>query len=418
VATGDRLARDAAQRVARQSYGKLIAFLAARTGDVSGAEDALSEAFAAALESWPAKGVPEEPEAWLMTVARRRQADAARKRKTRAEAADHIRLLEDELREDKGGGDIPDERLRLMFACAHPAIDRRMRSPLILQTVLGFDAETIANAFLVPPTTMGQRLVRAKAKIRGAGVAFRIPEHAEMPDRLDAVLGAIYAAYTEGWTDPTAADFRRRELADEAIWLCRLMAALLPDEPEVLGLLSLMLYLEARRVARRDETGAYVALADQDPAAWDATLIVEAEEILLTASHCGRVGRYQLEAAVQSAHMVRHGGGAADWTMLETLYGHLLAITGSPVVAINRAIVIAETQGPESGLAVLESIGNDPHLRDYQPFWAARAELLRRCGDTDAADAAYARAIELERDVSVRRFLETRRGAPGPEPSG
>jgi RNA polymerase sigma-70 factor (ECF subfamily) len=284
-----------------------------------------------------------------------------------------------------------------------------MRSPLILQTILGFDAAAIAAAFLVSPTTMGQRLVRAKAKIKDAGIAFRLPDRADMPGRLDAVLEAVYAAFTEGWSDPAGADFRRRELAEEAIWLGRLVATLLPGEPEALGLLSLMLHVEARRRARRDGNGDYVALADQDPSTWNMALIGEAEDILLGASHMGCIGRYQLEAAVQSAHAVRRFGGAPDWNVLETLYDHLLAITGSPVVALNRATVVAESRSPEEGLAALEQAGDDQRLSQYQPYWAARAELLVRCGHAAAADEAYARAISLESDPGVRRFLQGRR---------
>ena len=405
----DQRARDAAQQVARRSYGKLVAFLAARTRDVAGAEDALSEAFAAALSEWPVSGVPARPEGWILTVARRRLIDGGRRTATRTEAAGHLTLLAEERHEADARTDIPDDRLRLMFACAHPAIDRRMRSPLILQTVLGFDATTIAAAFLVTPTTMGQRLVRAKAKIKDAGIAFSLPDRDDMPIRLDAVLEAIYAAYGEGWADPASANDRKRQLAGEAIWLGRLVAALLPREPEAMGLLALMLHLEARRDARRDDTGEYVALADQDPSAWNEALIGEAEDILLGASHMGRVGRYQLEAAIQSAHAIRRFGGAADWPVLEMLYDHLLTITSSPVVAINRATVIAAARGAEAGLSALESVADDPLLLHYQPYWAARAELLARCGQADAAAAAYEHAIGLAADPSVRRFLRDRR---------
>jgi RNA polymerase sigma-70 factor (ECF subfamily) len=296
-----------------------------------------------------------------------------------------------------------------MFACAHPAIDPGIRAPLILQTVLGFDAATIASAFLISPATMGQRLVRAKNKIRQAAIPFRVPECAELRDRLDAVLAAIYAAFAEGWSDPAGTEIRRRNLAEEGIWLGRLVASLLPDEPEALGLLALMLHAEARRGARRNAHGEYVPLADQDPALWDTPLIEEAEALLFRASAMGAIGRYQLEAAVQSAHVVRRRTGRSDWAAIERLYDALSAITGSPVVAINRAIAVAETHGPAAGLAALDKVADDGRLAEYQPYWAARAGLLARADDVAAADAAYQRAIGLESDPAVRRFLQQRR---------
>src|SRR5262252_4537141 len=320
-------ARKTAEAVARRSYGKLIAFLAARTGDVAGAEDALSDAFAAALVDWPARGVPDNAEAWLIAVARRKTIDALRRRRSGEGAVEELRMMAQELAA-VAASDIPDQRLALMFACAHPAIDPGIRAPLILQTVLGFDAATIASAFLVAPATMGQRLSRAKNKIREAGIPFRVPERAELPERLEAVLAAIYAAFAEGWTDPAGTEARRRNLAEEGIWLGRLVVSLMPDEPEALGLLALMLFAEARRAARRDANGEYVPLADQDPAAWDDALIDEAENALRRASRKGAVGRYQLEAAVQSAHVVRRLTGAADWAAIARLYGALLALTG------------------------------------------------------------------------------------------
>lgn len=400
-------ARDAAEAVARRSYGKLVAFLASRTGDVAGAEDALSDAFAAALVEWAASGVPNAPEAWLLTVARRKLIDAGRRRRSRMDAAGHLRLMAEEIEAAAASATkIPDERLSLMFACAHPAIDPGIRAPLILQTILGFDAATIGSAFLVSPSTMAQRLVRAKSKIRHAGIPFQVPEPAELGARLDAVLEAIYAAFSEGWSDPAGTEARRRNLAEEGIWLGRLVASLLPDEPEALGLLSLMLYAHARRDARRDAQGEYVPLADQDPALWDTPLIEEAEGLLSRASALPGTGRYQLEAAVQSAHVVRRRTGRSDWAAIERIYDALLAMTGSPVVAINRAIAVAETRGPAAGLEALDALSDAPRLADYQPYWAARAELLARTGAVEAADAAYERAIGLEANPAARRFLQ------------
>jgi len=410
----DEPARATADWVARRSYGKLVAFLAARTRDVAAAEDALSDAFAAALAAWPVSGVPRNPEAWLMAVARRKRIDAARRRRGGTGAEAHLRLIAEELADiSAGAAEIPDERLALMFACAHPAIERGVRAPLILQTILGFDAAAIASSFLVAPSAMGQRLVRAKSKIRQAGIPFGVPGRGELGERLDAVLEAIYAAFAEGWSDPAGTEIRHRNLAEEGIFLGRLVVSLLPEEPEALGLLALMLHAEARRGARRDAQGDYVPLAAQDPAAWNGKLIDEAEALLTRAGAMGAVGRYQLEAAVQSAHVVRRRTGRSDWNAIEFLYDGLLAITGSPVVAINRAIVIAETRGPEAGLAVLDALADDARLAEYQPYWAARADLSARAGAGDAADQAYQRAIGLEPDPAVRRFLQQRRATLG-----
>ena len=301
----------AAERVARESYGRLVAFLAARTRDVAGAEDALSDAFAEALRTWPVDGVPQNPDAWLLTVARRRQTDAIRRRQTRTAGEEHLTRMADELEAAaREGESIPDRRLALMFACAHPAIERGMRAPLILQTILGLTAEEIAAAFLIPPATMGKRLVRAKMRTRDAGIPFRIPEPEELPERLQAVLDAIYAAYSKGWNE--VGDAGVPEIAGEAIWLGRLVVSLMPEEPEAKGMLALMLYAEARRAARRDATGAYVPLEEQDATLWDDGQIAVAEGLLREASRSGPTGRYQLEAAIQSAHTARRVDGTIE----------------------------------------------------------------------------------------------------------
>ena len=406
--------RATAEAVARRSYGKLVAFLAAKSGDVAGAEDALADAFAAALSDWDKGGIPDNPEGWLLTVARRRAIDTARQRHSGEAAVPHLQLLAEELAEGLSDAEppaMPDHRLSLMFACAHPAIDPGIRAPLILQTILGFDAATIGSAFLVSPATMGQRLARAKAKIGQAGIPFRVPDRSDLRERLAAVLEAIYAAFAEGWSDPAGTEARRRDLGEEAIWLGRLVVSLMPDEPEALGLLALMLHAEARRGARRSAAGDYVPLAEQDPALWDADLIAEAEALLLAASRMGKPDRYQLEAAVQSAHAVRRATGRPDWGAIRMLYDGLAEITGSPVVAINRAIAIAETDGPDAGLAALSAVESDARLAEYQPYWAARAALLAASGNHEAADAAYEQAIGLEVDPAVRRFLQQRRDA-------
>lgn len=418
----DNDAGAAAEAVARRSYGRLIAYLSARTRDVAGAEDALSEAFASALGDWPVNGIPHTPEAWLLTVARRKLIDSARRAHSGAAAADVMQLI---LEMADGAGDagdtgIPDDRLRLMFACAHPAIDRSVRAPLMLQVILGFDAAAIASAFLVSPAAMGQRLARAKNKIRAAGIPFRVPQQDELRERLDVVLDAIYAVYAEGWSDPLGTETRRRNLAQEGLWLGRLVASLLPAEPEALGLLALMLHTEARRDARRTAAGDYVPLAEQDVARWNAAMIDEAEALLIEASRLHVIGRYQLEAAVQSAHVVRRRSGSADgvdgadWAAIESLYSALLALTRSPVVAINHAVALAETRGPQAGLDALNPLADDTRLANYQPYWAARAGLLARCNRSREADQAYERAIGLEADPAVRRFLQRQREALHP----
>jgi RNA polymerase sigma-70 factor (ECF subfamily) len=397
----------AAERVARESYGRLVAFLAARTRDVAGAEDALGEAFSAALRTWPAEGVPVNPDAWLLTAARRRQTDAIRRERTRNAGQTPMQMIADELESmaDERNA-IPDRRLALMFACAHPAIEQGMRTPLILQTILGLTAEDIAAAFLISPKTMGQRLSRAKLRIRDAGIPFRVPEAEELPERLAAVLDAIYAAYTKGWNE--VGDDGIPELADEAIWLGRLVVSLLPGEPEAKGMLALMLYTAARRAARRDSTGAYVPLEEQDTSLWDDSLITLAEKLLREANAAGPSGRYQIEAAIQSAHVARRVTGVSNWQVVIALYDHLLALTGSPVVILNRAVARAEVHGPRAALAELAPLEADKRMLSYQPYWAARGHLLLRAGDTPAAAEALTVAMGLTTDEAVKGYLRGR----------
>ncbi len=407
-ACSSQLVRETAESAARHSYGKLVAFLAARSGNVAAAEDALSEAFTAALRDWPLQGCPSNPEAWLLTVARRKLIDSARRRKHEA-PADEYESATETVAEAVAEDEIPDRRLGLMFACAHPAIDAAIRAPLMLQAILGLDAARIASAFLMSPAAMAQRLVRAKTKIRQAGIPLQIPDREELPARLETVLDAIYAAFSEGWLDPAGADAARRDLAEEAIYLCRLVTAMLPHEPEALGLLALMLYAEARRKARRSSEGAYIPLADQIVSEWDHARIAEAESALLQASGLGAIGRYQLEAAIQSAHIARRRDGVNNWAAVVKLYDGLIEFTGSPVAAINRAVALAETEGAAAGLAALDQVSADARVREYQPYWAARADLLARTGAYREARDACEIAIGLERDPSVRQALEQRR---------
>jgi len=399
------------EEAAQRSYGKLVAFLASRTRDVAAAEDALSEAFASALVDWPLHGCPENPEGWLLTVARRKSIDARRRRQRDEAAGADLQLITEGLEAAAASTQIPDQRLALLFACAHPAIEEGIRAPLMLQVVLGLDAGAIASAFLISPATMGQRLVRAKNKIRQAGIPFRIPEQEELRGRLDTVLDAIYAAFAEGWSDAAVADAARRDLSQEAIFLCRVAIELMPEEPEALGLLALMLHAEARSRARRNAQGEYVPLAEQNVARWDSRMIREAEEVLLRASQLRRIGRFQLEAALQSAHVFRRTTGRNNWADVVQLYEALLAISGSPVVAMNRAVAIGELRGAAVGLEALEEAASDARVKQYQPYWAARADLLAKTGAVDEARAAYEMAIGLERDPAVRRFLQGRQAA-------
>ena len=398
-----------AERVARESYGRLLALLAARTRDVAAAEDALAEAFAAALVAWPRGGAPDNPEAWLFAAARRKLIDAARRAKTASEGeAEIIRGIE-ELEAEMAEADAPDRRLGLMFACAHPAIEESARTPLMLQAVLGFSAERIGVAFLVEPSAMGQRLVRAKRKILDAGIGFDVPDPDVWADRFSAVLDAIYAAYGAGWSDPLGADPERRGLSEEAIWLGRVLAQQLPDEPEVLGLLALMLHLDARKPARRDAEGSYIPLDAQDVSKWRRAEMDEAERLLHAASKANRIGRYQLEAAIQSAHGARAYAGAADWPAIAMLYEALANLTGSPVAHLNAAAAIARRDDAQAGLRALSTvIERFPSLQEYQPYWALRADVCAKLGRRDDAHAAYDEAIARENDPAVRAFLEGR----------
>ena len=404
----DRYANEAsrtAERVARESYGRLVAFLAARTRDVAGAEDALAEAFAAALRMWPKDGVPANPDAWLLTVARRRQTDAVRRRQTRQAGEAHLMLMADEIEAAmQSPDDIPDRRLALMFACAHPAIEPGMRAPLILQTILGLTAQDIAAAFLIPPATMGQRLVRAKSRIKEAGIPFHVPEREELPTRLDAVLEAIYAAYAKGWGE--IGETGAASLADEAIWLGQLVVQLLPDEPEAKGMLALMLYTEARRAARRAPDSAYIPLEEQDTRLWDDWQIDLAENLLQQANAGGPSGRYQIEAAIQSAHTARLLHHAPTWPAVVALYDHLLTMTGSPVVALNRAVALAEVEGPQAALEEMARIGEDRRMSGYQPYWAALGHLNHMAARAEAAYEALTVAIGLTSDPAVRVYLQ------------
>ena len=397
------------ERVARESYGRLVAYLCAQTRDVGNAEDALSSALIAALETWPRDGVPQNPEAWLLTAARRSFIDLVRHRRV-AEASElTLALLREESNDMTLSPEFPDERLKLLFVCAHPAIDPAMHTPLMLQTVLGLGAARIAGAFLISPTTMGQRLVRAKTKIRDAGIGFEIPEGRELPQRLAAVLEAIYAAFGIGWDDLAGVDQRGRDLAEEAIWLARVLLQLMPGEAEVHGLLALMLHCEARRAARRGPDRRDVPLSEQDWQRGSSPLIKEAEQHLAEASSRGRAGRFQLEAAIQSVHAERARSGGIQWDAIMRFYEELIRISPTVGTRTGYAAAVAEGKGAEAGLAALDGIDGD-EISVYQPYWAVRAHVLQRLGRIPETLDAFDRAIGLTEDPAVRQFLLQRRG--------
>ena len=397
------------ERVARDSYGRLVAYLSSRTRDVASAEDALSDALLAALTAWPRDGVPQNPEAWLLTTARHALIDVVRHQRVALAGEPTLLLLRENSQEPPLSAEFPDERLKLLFVCAHPAIDPAMHTPLMLQTVLGLDAARIAHAFLVSPVAMGQRLVRAKTKIRAGGIPFEIPQARDLPQRLDAVLEAIYAAFGIGWDDMAGADQRGRELAREAIWLARVLLQQMPEEGEARGLLALMLHCEARRPARRGPDGQYVPLSEQDPRQWSFPLIEEAERHLAEASRHGRSGRFQLEAAIQSAHAERAHGGRTEWVAIMLFYEQLIRISPTLGARTGYAAAVAEVNGPEAGLAILDEIDLGA-VSGYQPYWAVRAHLLQRLGKLPEALEAFDRAVDLAEDPAVKQFLLQRRG--------
>ncbi|WP_008310691.1 RNA polymerase sigma factor [Leptolyngbya sp. PCC 6406] len=407
-------ARRAAEMAVRSSYGRLVAYLASRTRDLAAAEDALGDAFLSALKTWPETGVPKNPESWLVVAARNRLIDGARRNRVQENVLETLKLSS--LRTDGSAlarsqpespdnpEFFPDDRLKLLFICAHPAIDATIHTPLMLQTVLGLNAAQIASAFLVAPATMSQRLVRAKAKIRDAGIAFELPQVDELPGRLAAVLEAIYAAYTHAWEMVDGGDPRHRGLAEDGIWLARLCVQLVPQAPEARGLLALMLYCEARRDARRSAEGAYIPLAQQDTRLWARPMLDEAERELTHAATLKQLGRFQLEAAIQSLHAQRAVTQQVDWETLALLYAGLIQLSPTLGARVSYAAAIAEAKGLEQGLVYLKTLPSEV-VRNYQPYWALKAHLLQQLEHKSEAQQAYSRAIGLTEDVKVREFL-------------
>ena len=411
--------QQAAVQAARDSYGRLLASLAYQWRDIAAAEDALAEAFASALTHWPRTGVPRSPEAWLTTAAKRNLLQAARHQRVVLDPAVTILLEQDEASTDDADRitAIPDERLRLLLVCAHPEIDADVRTPLMLQVVLGLDARQIASALLLKPATLAQRLVRAKARIRDSGLRFELPQAEDLADRCHAVLDAIYGAYTLGWHH-TALDSpsTQTELASEALFLAELCAKLLPAESparaEALGLLALLRFCEARREAGLSPTGEFIPLDQQDTTAWRAELITQADAALMQAFSLGLggnsvgvcAGPYQLEAAIQSAHCERWRGQKVPWADITRLYEQLLTLAPTTGAQLGHAVAVAESQGARAGLDLLKSLSADA-LLNYQPYWVTRGYLLALNGEREETRRAYDHAIGLTENPAIRRYL-------------
>jgi RNA polymerase sigma-70 factor (ECF subfamily) len=394
----------------REEWGQIVATLIGVTGDWDLAEECAQDAFALALERWPRDGIPRRPGAWLTTVARNRATDRLRREAVGAAKLREAAALSppDALGDDDAGSGVGDDRLRLMFTCCHPALALEAQVALTLRTLAGLSTAEIARAFVVPEATMSKRLVRAKQKIRHAGIPYRVPPAHLLPERTTAVLGVLYLLFNEGYAATNGADLIRQGLCAEAIRLARVLVRLLPDEPEAGGLLALMLLHDARRATRVDDAGVLVPLEQQERTRWDSDGIAEGVELLDRALRRGRPGPYQVQAAIAACHATATDAAATDWAEIAALYGRLVRLVPSPVVELNRAVAVAMADGPSAGLALVEALEASGTLAGYHLLAATRADLLRRLGRTSEAAGAYREALELVATDAERRYLSRR----------